>query len=45
MLKSHNRTGASRPTLEIDQPGLLATILDIVEMNSATDARRRCEML
>ena len=45
MLKSHNRSGAGRPRLEIDQPELLATILDIVEMNSATDARRRCEML
>ena len=36
---------ATRPRLECDQPGLLSTIVDIVEANSATDDRRRSEIL
>ena len=45
MLKSFNRQALERPRVEVDQPELLSTILDIVETNSAADARRRCEIL
>ena len=45
MLKSFNRKVKGRPRVEVDQPALLSTIVDIVELDSATDARRRSEML
>jgi hypothetical protein len=45
MFKSFNRKVTGRPKIEIDQPGLIATILDIVTGNSAAEARRRCEIL
>ena len=45
MLKTFNRKVKGRPRVEVDQPGLLSTIVDIVDLDSATDARRRCEML
>ena len=45
MFRSFNRKVTGRPKIEIDQPGLIATIVDIVTGNSAAEARRRCEIL
>ena len=45
MLKPYTRKEAGQPRLETNQPELLATIVDIVQMNSATDARQKCDML
>jgi len=45
LLKSFNRKSVGRPRLEEDQPELLNTIMDIVQMNSSADARRRSEIL
>jgi hypothetical protein len=45
MFKSFNRKVTGRPKIEIDQPGLIATIVDIVTGNSAAEARRRFEIL
>ena len=44
-MKSFNRKSVGRPKLEEDQPELLNTIMDIVQMNSSADARRRSEIL
>ena len=41
MLKTFNRKVKGRPRVEVDQPALLSTIVDVVDLNSATDARRR----
>ena len=45
LLKTFNRKVKGRPRLEVDQPGILGTIIDIVDLNSAADDRRRSEML
>jgi hypothetical protein len=45
LLKTFNRKVKGRPRLEVDQPGILSTIIDIVDLNSAADDRRRSEML
>ena len=45
MLKTFNRKVTGRPRLEVDQPGILSTIIDIVDLNSAADDRRRSEIL
>ena len=45
MFKTFNRKVTGRPRLEVDQPGILSTIIDIVDLNSAADDRRRSEML
>ena len=45
MFKSFNKKVTGRPKIEIDQPGLIATILDIITGNSAAEAKRRCEIL
>jgi hypothetical protein len=45
LLKTFNRQVKGRPRLEVDQPGILGTIIDIVDLNSAADDRRRSEML
>ena len=45
ILKSCNRSVQGRPRIEVDQPQLLSTILDIVEASSAADSRRRSEMM
>ena len=45
LLKSFNRPNVGKPRLEEDQPELLKTTLDIVQMNSASDNRRRSEIL
>ena len=44
-LKTCNREKVGRPRIEVDQPGLLETILDLVQANSATDDRRRSEIV
>ena len=45
MFKTFNRKVTGRPRLEVDQPGILSTIVDIVDLNSAADDRRRSELL
>ena len=45
LLKTFNRKVKGRPRLEVDQPGILSTIVDIVDLNSAADDRRRSELL
>jgi hypothetical protein len=45
LLKTFNRKVKGRPRLEVDQPGILSTIIDIVDLNSAADDRRRSEIL
>ena len=44
-LKTCNREKVGRPRIEVDQPGLLETILDLVQASSATDDRRRSEIV
>ena len=45
LLRSFNRKEHGRPRIEYDQPGLLSTIVKILEASSATDDRRRMECL
>jgi len=45
VLKHHNRGVTGRPRKEVDQPGLLSAILNIVQASSVADDRRRCEAL
>ena len=45
VLKSFNRGVTGKPRLEVDQPELLSAIVKIVTNSSATDDRRRSEML
>ena len=44
-LKQFNRESIGRPRLEIDQPDLIKSILDILQVFSATDDRRRSEII
>ena len=44
-MKSCNREKVGRPRIEEDQPNLLETILDLVQASSATDDRRRSEIM
>ena len=44
-LKSFNRESVGRPRIEVDQPGLLSAILDLVQAQSASDDKRRTERL
>ena len=44
-LRNFNRQITGQPRKEIDQPGLLSTIVRIVEASSAADDCRRCEHL
>lgn len=44
-LKPFQREAQGRPALEIDQPGIVETILDLVQATTATDDRRRTEIL
>ena len=44
-MKSCNREKVGRPRLEEDQPNLLETILDLVQASSATDDKRRSEII
>ena len=43
--KPFNREVQGRPTLEVNQPGIIEAILDIVQATKATDDRRRTEIL
>ena len=45
ILKTVNRKVEGRPRLEVDQPGILSAIVDIVHGTSAADNRRRTPML
>ena len=45
IFRSLSRDALGRPRLEVDQPNLLTTIVDIVQSSSASTDRRRCEML
>lgn len=45
VLKSFNRGKTGKPRMEVDQPELLSLIVKIVEATSATDDRRRTEVL
>ena len=44
-LKTVNRDQPGRARIEVDQPQLLSTILEIVEATSAADDRRRTQMI
>ena len=44
-LRNFNRQITGQPRKEVDQSGLLSTIVRIVEPSSATDDRRSCEHL
>ena len=44
-LKPFMRGKVGRPSLEADQPGIVEAILDLVQATTATDARRRSEIL
>lgn len=44
-LKSFTREETGRPSLEKDQPGILAAIVQIVQATSTADERRRTECL
>ncbi|CAF1589952.1 unnamed protein product, partial [Didymodactylos carnosus] len=44
-LKRFKRNDPHRPSLEVDQPGLLETILEIASPAAAADDRRRTELL
>ena len=44
-LRKFNRKITGRPRKEVSQPGLLSTIVTIVEASSAADDCRRCEHL
>ena len=44
-LKNFNRETVGRPRLEVDQPDIIKSILDIVQVASATDDRRRAEIV
>lgn len=44
-LKKFNRNKIGRPSLEVDQPELLSTIIKIVQSSTAADDRRRTERL
>jgi len=43
--KGFNRSSSGRPRIEVDQPGLLSAILNIVQASTAADPRRRTEAL
>ena len=45
VLKSVNRDHPGRPRIVEDQPGVLTAILDVLEASSATDDRRRSEII
>lgn len=45
IFRSLSRDALGRPRLDVDQPNLLSTIVDIVQSSSASADRRRCEML
>ena len=44
-LRNFNLQITGRPRKKVDQPGLLSTIVRIVEASSTADDRRRCEHL
>ena len=44
-LKRFNREVVGRPRVEVDQPALLSTIVDIAQQGSSADERRQTEML
>ena len=44
-LRNFNQQITGQPRKEIDQPGLLSTIVRIMEASSAADDCRRCEHL
>ena len=44
-LRNFNQKITGRPRKEVDQPGLLSTVVRTVEASSAADDRRRCEHL
>ena len=44
-LKPFMREKVGRPSLDCDQPGIIEAILDLVQCTTATDAKRRSEIL
>lgn len=44
-LKPFQRESGGRPFLEFDHPGIIDTILDIVQATTATDDHRRSQIL
>lgn len=44
-LKPFMREKVGRPSLDCDQPGIVEAILDLVQCTTATDAKRRSEIL